>query len=110
MTVTASRIIAVALLIAPVAATAQSPLPRAPGARIVTVTPQGKTGSEPSIAINHYSPNQVAVTAGGGLLAYSTDSARTFTTVNPAGEGGTTGGDPSMTFDDKGNLYFSYLA
>lgn len=54
--------------------------------------------------------DQVAVTAGGGLLAYSTDSARTFTTVNPAGEGGTTGGDPSMTFDDRSNPYFSYLA
>jgi hypothetical protein len=110
MTVTAFRIIALTLLVAPIGATAQSSLPHAPGARLVTVTPEGRTASEPSIAINHYSPNQVAVTAGGGLIAYSTDSAKTFTVVNPAGEGGTTGGDPSMTFDDRGNLYFSYLA
>ena len=110
MTVTAFRIIALTLLVAPIGATAQSSLPHAPGARIVTVTPEGRTASEPSIAINHYSPNQVAVTAGGGLIAYSTDSAKTFTVVNPAGEGGTTGGDPSMTFDDRGKLYNSYIA
>jgi len=109
MPVRTNWFLAAILLLVSIGANAQS-LPRAPGARIVTVTPEGRTGSEPSIAVNHYNPNQVAVTAGGGLVAYSTDSARTFTTVNPAGEGGTTGGDPSMTFDDKGNLYFSYLA
>lgn len=103
-------IVAATLLLLPIGTSAQSSLPPAPGARIVTVTPEGRTASEPSIAVNHYSPNQVVATAGGGMIAYSTDSARTFTVVNPAGEGGQTGGDPSLTFDDKGNLFFSYLA
>jgi len=89
---------------------AQSSLPHAPGARVVTITPPGRTGGEPSIAIDPNRPNRVVGTAGGGLLAYSTDSGRTFTAVNPAGEGGRTGGDPSLAFDDKGNLFFSYLA
>ena len=110
MTVSTARIVAATFLLAPIGAIAQSSLPRAPGARIVNVTPAGYSGAEPSIAINHYSPNQIAVTAGGSLIGYSTDSAKTFTTVNPAGEGGKTGGDPSLTFDDKGNLFYSYLA
>jgi hypothetical protein len=80
------------------------------GARVVTITAPGSTGSEPSIAVNHFSPNQVVATAGGDMLAYSTDSARTFTLVNPAGAGGRSGGDPSLVFDDKGNAFFSYLA
>ena len=89
---------------------AQASLPRAPGARVVTITPQGGTGSEPSIAINPMSPNQIVATAGGGWLAWSTDSARTFSLVNPAGEGGRSGGDPSLVFDDKGNVFYSWLA
>jgi len=109
MPLTSARIVA-ALLLAPIGASAQSSLPRAPGARVVTVTPDGQSAAEPSIAINPYSPNQIAATAGGGLIAYSSDSGRTFTAVNPAGEGGKTGGDPSLTFDDKGNLFYSYLA
>jgi len=110
MPVTALRVVATALLLAPIGASAQSSLPRAPGARVVTVTPDGQSGAEPSIAINQYRPNQIAATAGGGLIAYSSDSGKTFTTINPAGEGGKTGGDPSLTFDDKGNLFYSFLA
>ena len=108
MPIRAPWILAAILPVASIAANAQS-LPQAPGARFVTVTPAAMSASEPSIAINHYSPNQIAATAGNGLIAYSNDSARTFTVVNPAGEGGRTGGDPSMTFDDRGNLYFSFL-
>ncbi|MEO7455037.1 MAG: sialidase family protein [Gemmatimonadaceae bacterium] len=103
------RFVVAVLVIAPSLAAQQSTLPPVPGGRVVTVTPEGKTGSEPSIAINRRNPAQVVVTAGAGLLAYSTDSARSFTTVNPAAGGGRTGGDPSLTFDDRGNAFFSYL-
>ncbi len=99
-----------ALLLGVQGAAAQGALPAVPGARVVTITAAGGTGSEPSIAVNHFSPNQVIATAGGDMLAFSTDSARTFTLVNPAGEGGHTGGDPSLVFDDKGTALFSYLA
>lgn len=88
---------------------AQSALAPVPRAHIVTITPAGRTGSEPSIAVNFRSPNQILATAGGGLLAYSIDSAKTFTVINPAGEGGRSGGDPSLVFDDEGNAFHSYL-
>ena len=105
-----TRLLVLAALAAPVYLRAQQvSLPRAPGARVVTITPEGKTGSEPSIAINRQNPAHLVATTGAGLLAYSTDSARTFTTVNPAANGGRTGGDPSLVFDDRNNAYFSYL-
>src|SRR5438128_4830401 len=97
---------------APVSAQASltlPPLPRAPAARVVTITPPGRMGSEPAIALNPYSPNQV-VAAAGAWAAYSTDSGRTFTPVQPAGEGGHGGGDVSLTFDDKGSVFLSFLS
>jgi hypothetical protein len=87
----------------------QVPLPRAPGAHVVTITPPGQTGSEPAIAINPFNPNQVVGVAG-RWAAFSTDGGRTFTPVQPAGEGGRGGGDPSLAFDDKGNVFFSFLS
>jgi hypothetical protein len=105
---TAIRFAAALSLIA-VVAHAQSSLPPAPGARVVTITPAGHTGSEPSIALNFRNPAQLIATAGEGTLAYSTDSARTFTVVNPSANGGHTGGDPSLVYDDRGNAFFSYL-
>ena len=85
------------------------PLPRAPAAHVVTITPPGRTGSEPAIALNPYNANQV-VAAAGAWAAYSTDSGRTFTPVQPAGEGGHGGGDVSLTFDDKGSVFLSFLS
>src|SRR5437773_1795252 len=87
----------------------QEQLPRAPGAHVVTITPPGQTGSEPAIAVNPNNPNQVVGVAG-PWAAYSTDGGRTFTPVRPAGEGGRSGGDPSLTFDDKGGLFYSFLS
>ena len=87
----------------------QEQLPRAPGAHVVTITPPGQTGSEPAIAVNPNNPNQVVGVAG-PWAAFSTDGGRTFTPVRPAGEGGRSGGDPSLTFDDKGGLFYSFLS
>ena len=86
----------------------QTALPRAPGAHVVTITPSGETASEPAIAVNPNNPNQV-VGAAGRSAAYSTDGGRTFTAVRPAGENGRAGGDVSLTFDDKGQLFLSFL-
>jgi hypothetical protein len=87
----------------------QTRLPRVPGAYVVTITPPGMTGSEPAIAVNPNNPNQVVGIAG-RWAAYSTDGARTFTPIQPAGENGRSGGDVSLTFDDKGNLFLSFLS
>jgi hypothetical protein len=88
---------------------AQAPLPPAPGAHVVTITPPGQTSSEPSIAVNPNNPNQVVGVAG-RWAAYSTDGGLTFTPVLPAGEEGRAGGDCSLAFDDKGNVFISFLS
>jgi len=87
----------------------QSSLSRVPAAHVVTITPPGQTGSEPAIAVNPNNPEQVVGVAG-PWAAYSTDGGRTFTAVRPAGENGRSGGDPSLTFDDKGQLFYSFLS
>jgi len=86
----------------------QSRLQPAPGAHVVTITPPGQTGSEPAIAANPNSPNQV-VGVGGGWTAHSTDGGRTFTAVQPHLGSNRSGGDPSLAFDDKGNVFLSFL-
>jgi len=99
----------VALAVCSSAIVAQSSLPRAPGAHIVTVTPQGQVGFEPTIAVNGASPNQVAAAWGpGGVAAYSDDSGRTFTAVNTAPDKGPAGGDDALTYDYKGDLFLAF--
>jgi len=90
---------------------AQLSLPRAPGARVVNVSPPEARGSEPGIAINPRNPAQiVGVYQGPAHAVYSTDSGKTFATAE-----GTvppdwrTAGDVSVAFDNKGNAYLSYL-
>jgi len=86
----------------------QSRLQPAPGAHVVTITPPGQTGSEPAIAVNPNNPNQV-VGVGGGWAAHSIDGGRTFTAVQPHAGSSRSGGDPSIAFDDKGNVFLSFL-
>jgi len=107
-----SRVWATAALIvaASIGVANQSKLPRAPGAHIVTITPAGQSGSEPAIAVNPSNPNQVVAAAGGRWAAYSTDAGRTFAPVQPGGARGLAGGDVSLAFDDKGNVFLSFLS
>ena len=86
-----------------------APLPGAPGARVVTITPEGQTGSEPAIAVNPMNPEQV-VGAAPHWVAYSGDGGRTFAPVDMSGRGLPPFGDVSVAFDDKGQLFLSYLA
>ncbi len=94
---------------APLAGQAQPPLPLAPHAHVVTITPQGAVGSEPCIAVNPENPEQVVAAAGGPWAAYSTDGGMTFTAVRPAGANGRSGGDCSLAFDDQGHAFLSFL-
>ena len=90
---------------------AQSALPRAPGARVVTITDAAGPWSEPGIALDPRDPSRiVAVFQGPAAGAYSLDSGRTFNASGPiAPSDWQRAGDVSATFDDKGNAYVSYL-
>lgn len=111
MRTAAARLVIATLLLSPIAIglAAQSPLPAAPGAHIVTITPPGLTGSEPAIAVNPRNPDQV-VAGAGRWAAWSVDGGKTFTPVQPAGENGRGGGDVSFAFDDKGQVFLSFLS
>ncbi|HEX6966202.1 MAG TPA: sialidase family protein [Gemmatimonadaceae bacterium] len=94
------------------AAAAQSDLPPAPGARVVTISQPAERGNEPSIAVDPRHPNRVvAVFQGNAKAAYSTDSARTFTRAEgTAPSDWRVAGDVTTTFDTRGNAYLCYLA
>jgi hypothetical protein len=96
--------------LAAVAAFAQTSLPRAPGAHVVTISPPDSYGNEPGITVNPKDPSQVAAVYQGATVAYSTDGGQSFTRPElPPVPGWKTGGDVSITFDNKGNVYLSSL-
>jgi hypothetical protein len=106
-----TTVVAVMILCASSILRAQPELPRAPGARVVTISGAPGPWSEPGIALDPRNPSRIfAVYQGPATGAYSLDSARTF---NPAGviapSDWRRAGDVSTTFDDKGNVYASYL-
>ena len=99
------------LLLAPPAAVAQRSLPRPPGARVVDVSSAELRGNEPGIAVDPRNPSHiVGVFQGPARAVFSTDSGRTFAMAE-----GTvpsdwhTAGDVSVTFDNQGAAYLSYL-
>ncbi len=101
-----------ALALCAVRLAAQStPLPRAPGAYVVDVSPAAARGNEPSIALDPVNHARIAgVYQGPAAVVYSTDSGRTFTKAEgTAPNDWRTAGDVSVTFDNKGNAYLSTL-
>src|SRR5438067_2905117 len=91
-------------------AQAQSPLPRAPGAHIVSISPPGSHGSEPGIALNPRDPRQVVAVYQPATVAYSTDGAQTFTLAElPPVPGWRGGGDVSVAFDNQGRAFLGTL-
>lgn len=98
------------MLLIGVTACAQSQLSRAPHARVVTISPQGIRGTEPSIAVNPANPNQVIAAFQPATIASSSDGAQTFNVVDlPAVPGWRGGGDVSVTFDNAGRAYLCTL-
>lgn len=87
-----------------------TPLPRAPGAHIVTISPPNSHGSEPSITVNPNNPMQVVSVYQPATVAYSTDGGQTFSLADvPPVSGWRIGGDVSTTFDNKGHVFLSSL-
>jgi hypothetical protein len=91
------------------ACAAAVPLPTAPAAHVVTITPPGLTAAEPAIAVNPRDPRQV-VGAAQSWAAYSNDAGRTFTPVEVTGEESPSLGDVSLAFDDRGQVFLAYLS
>jgi hypothetical protein len=86
------------------------PLPRAPGAHVVTISPLDRRGNEPSIAVDPNNPNRVVGVFQPAGVAYSNDGAQTFTLAElPAITGWREGGDVSTTFDNKGHAFLCSL-
>ena len=99
------------LLIAQTAIAAQLSLPRPPGAHVVNVSAPEAHGNEPGIAVNRRNPAQVVGTyQGPARVVFSNDSGRTFTTAEgTAPSDWRSAGDVSITFDNAGAAYLSYL-
>ena len=91
------------------AAAVPEPLPPAPSAYVVTITPPGLTGAEPAIAVNPRDPRQV-VGAAQRWAAYSDDGGRSFTPVKVPADDAASFGDVSLAFDDQDRVYLAYLS
>jgi hypothetical protein len=82
----------------------------APAAHITTISPPSIRANEPSIAVNPNNPNQVVAVFQPAGVAYSTDGAKSFTLADlPPVPTWRTGGDVSVTFDNKGHAYLCSL-
>jgi hypothetical protein len=102
--------LAVAVFLVGTFGLAQSPLPPAPHRHVVTISPSNVHGSEPSIAVNPNSPQQVVAAFQPATIAYSTDGGQTFAPADlPPVEGWRGGGDVSVAFDNRGNAYLATL-
>jgi hypothetical protein len=100
----------VGLLVGVALAQNAAPLPLAPGAHIVTISPPGDHGSEPGITVNPKNPNQVVAVYQPATATYSTDGGQTFALADlPPVPGWKIGGDVSTTFDNKGHVFLSSL-
>lgn len=112
-----SRSLVAVVLFAAAAYGQQKPLPPAPGAHIVDVSPPARF-SEPGIAINSNNPAQVVVVYQGGMsvqgssnVSYSTDGGTTFAVADGTRDPNwRVQGDVTTTFDNKGHAFLCYLA
>ena len=88
-----------------------SPLPPAPDASIVTVTPPGFS-SEPSVAVNQLYPQQVVVAyQSPASIVYSQDAGKHWIhATDVAPKNWKVSGDVSVTFDNRGQAILCYIA
>ena len=107
--ITSKLSLTLALLFA-ASALGQTPLPPASHRHVVTVSPEDRHGSEPSIALNPNNPDQVVAAFQPATIVYSTDGGQTFSPAElPSVQGWPGGGDVSVAFDNKGHAYLSTL-
>lgn len=98
------------LVCSSVLSNAQTPLAPAPHRHVVSVSSAKERGSEPSIAVNPRNPSQVVAVFQPATVVYSAAGGHTFrNAVLPPVEGWRAGGDVSIAFDNKGQVYLSTL-
>jgi len=87
------------------------PLPRAPHAKVTTLT-LPSFSSEPSVAVNAKNPQQVVVAyQSPASIAYSTDAGAHWEHAKGvAPKNFRISGDPSVTFDNQGHAIFCFIA
>jgi hypothetical protein len=87
-------------------------MPRAPQARLFTLTPTPGYFTEPSIAVNAANPQQVvAVFQDNAHAAYSADAGHTWQPAQDvAPKKYRVSGDVSTTFDNQGHAFICYIA
>jgi len=90
---------------------AQTPLPRAPQAQVITLTEPGFF-SEPSVAVNPVNPQQVVVAyQNQASIAYSTDAGEHWQhAANTAPKEFKVSGDVSVTYDNRGHAILCAIA
>lgn len=95
-----------------VVGTSQPALPMAPGVVLTTVTPSPGYFTEPSIAINPDNPQQVvAAYQDNARIAYSTDAGQHWgLAAGIASKNYRVSGDVSVTYDNQGHAFISYIA
>ncbi len=94
-----------------VAAQTQPAMPRAPYAKVITLTPPGYS-SEPSVAVNPENPQQVVVAYQvPASVAYSRDAGVHWQSArNVSPKNFRVSGDVSVTFDNQGHAILCYIA
>jgi hypothetical protein len=87
-------------------------LPPAPGAHVVTLTPQPGWYTEPSIAVNPADPRQVvAAFQDNAHVSYSNDGGRVWLPASgTAPPNFLVSGDVSVTYDSRGHAILCYIA
>jgi len=87
-------------------------LPQAPGAQVKVLTATAGSFTEPSIAINPVSPqNIVAVFQTNAQASYSQDAGRTWAMANGVAPSNyKISGDVSTAFDNHGHAFICYIA
>lgn len=100
------------LIVLLIATAALAQLPPAPGARIVSITPQPGFLNEPSIAINPANPQQlVAGYQTNASIVYSQDGGMHWLpAAGVAPKDYRVSGDPSVTYDARGQAIICYIA
>ena len=108
----AASVLAAILCLGVMAGAQTNDLPKAPQARVFSLTPEPGYFTEPGIAVNPTNPQQsVAVFQDNAHAAYSQDRGNSWSVAESvAPENYRVSGDVSTVFDNQGHAFVCYIA